>query len=112
MPPATAAFALPQQNLLRRRDDRLRPRTAHAVHGHRRNRHRQASLNRRLTGRIHLCSGLNNVAHRRDLDLFGLEPGPFDGGADGDGAKIRRRHVLQGSAKGADRRTDWFCNHH
>jgi len=59
-------------------------------------------MNRRLTRRIHLGSGLHDVAHRRSLHLLGLEPGAFDGGADCDGAKIRRRHVLQTAAKGAN----------
>jgi hypothetical protein len=33
-------------------------------------------------------------------------------GADGDGAEIRRRHILQRSAKRADRCSDRFGNHH
>jgi hypothetical protein len=65
-----------------------------------------------LAGGIHLGPGLNDIAHRYGLDLFGLEACPFDSGADGDGAKVRRWHVLQGSAKGADRRADRLRNHH
>jgi hypothetical protein len=69
-------------------------------------------LDRRLTGGIHLGPSLNDIAHRDGLDLFELEAGPLDRGANRDGAEIRRRHVLQGSAKGADRRADRFRNHH
>ena len=101
-----------EQDLLRSGDNRLRPRAADAVHGHGRDRHWQAGLDRRLAGGIHLGPGLNDIAHRDGLDLVGPEPGPFDRGADGDGAKVRRRHVLQGSAKGADRRADGFRDHH
>ena len=108
MPPATAALAFPRQDLLRRGHDRLRARAADPVHGHGGNRHRQAGVNRRLAGGIHLGPGLNDIAHGRGLDLVGLEPGALDGGADGDGAEIRRRHVLQSPAEGADRRADGF----
>ena len=108
MPPATAALAFPRQDLLRGGHDRLRARAADPVHGHGGNRHRQAGINRRLAGGIHLGPGLNDIAHGRGLDLVGLEPGAFDRGADGDGAEIRRRHVLQRPAEGADRRADGF----
>jgi hypothetical protein len=90
----------------------LRSGTADAVHRHGRNRDRQAGLNRSLTGRIHLGPGLNDIPHRHGLDLFGLEPCALDGRTDRDGAEIGRRHILQGSAKGADRRAHWFRDHH
>ena len=99
-----------EQNLLGRRHNRLRPRTADAVHGHGWDRHRQAGVNRRLTRRIHPDTGLNDVAHRRSLDLLGLEPRAFDGGADGDGPEIRRWDVLETAAKGANRGADRFGN--
>jgi hypothetical protein len=101
-----------QKDLLRRRHNRLRPRTANTVHRHRGDGHWQAGLHRRLTGRIHLRSGLNDIAHRHGLDLVGPEPGSLDRGADRDGAQIRRRHVLQGPAERADCRADGLCNHH
>jgi hypothetical protein len=63
-------------------------------------------MNGRLTGRIHLGAGLNDVAHRHRFDLLGLEPDAFDGGADRDGAEIRRPHFLQTAAKGPNRSAD------
>ena len=68
-------------------------------------------MNRRLTRRIHLGAGLDDVAHRHGLDLLGLEPRAFDGGADRDGAEIRRRNVLKTAAEGADRGAHGFGNY-
>ena len=108
MPPATAALAFP--NRISCAADTIacapEPQTrftvmAGTVTG-------RPALNRRLAGGIHLGPGLNDIAHGRGLDLVGLEPGALDGGADGDGAEIRRRHVLQSPAEGADRRADGF----
>jgi hypothetical protein len=105
-------ISVAEQDLLRCGHNRLRPRAADAVHRHRRDRHRQARLNRRLTGGIHLGASLNDVTHRDGLDLLRLEPGPLDRGADRDGAKIGRRHVLQGSAEAADCRANGFREHY
>ena len=99
-----------QQDFLRHRHNRLRPRAANTVHGHGGDRHWQAGLNHRLTGGIHLHARLNHVAHRRRLDLLRLEASAIDRGADRDGAEFRRRHLLQRSAKGADRGANGLRN--
>ena len=68
-------------------------------------------MDRRLTRRIHLGAGLDDVAHRHGLDLLGLEPRAFDSRADRDGAEIRRRNVLKTAAEGANCGADGFGNH-
>jgi hypothetical protein len=56
-----------------------------------------------LARRVHLGSGLNDIAHDGRPDLAGMKPGACDGGLDRDGAEFGRWYVLQAAAKGADR---------
>jgi hypothetical protein len=63
-----------------------------------------------LARRVHLGPGLNDIAHDDRPDLFGIERGTGDGGPDRGGAKLGRRDFLQGSAKRADRGSQWRDN--
>ena len=53
MPPAAATVDIAEQNILRGRDDGLRPRATDPVDGQGRRGHRQSGMDARLTRRIH-----------------------------------------------------------
>ena len=75
MPPATAAVDDAEPDLLRRRGDGLGARTADAVDGHCRDVDREAAMDGRLPGRVHLVAGLDDIAHDDTAELPGVETG-------------------------------------
>ena len=85
--------------------DRLRTRSAHPVHGHRRDIRRQASLHRCLASRIHLRSGLDHLAHDHSLYRVGFDLCARQHILDDCTTELRRRNFLQGTIIRADSRT-------
>ncbi len=100
-----------KHHLLRGAGNRLRTRAADAVDRQRRNLDRNAAIDGRLPGRVHLVAGLDHVAHDDRVDIAGCEFRTLKRRADHHGAEIDRRHILQRAAICADgsahRRTDY-----
>ena len=100
-----------EHDLLSRARDRLRTRPANAVDRQRRNTDRDAAMDGRLSGRVHFVAGLDHVAHDDRTDIAGRQFRALKRGADGHGAEIDRRRILQRAAVcadgGAHGRTDY-----
>jgi hypothetical protein len=102
---------IPQQNLLRGRDDRLGAGSADAVHGQRRRRHRQTRVDGSLSRWVHLRAGLNDVTHDHRFHLIGTKPGARNRGFDGGRTEIGCRHVPEGAGERADRSAYRLCKY-
>ena len=100
------AIDLAAGDLLRRRDDGLRARSADPIDRHGRNRNGKAAAERRLTGGVHPAAGLDDMAHDHAADGVGIGPGPLQDGAHGDGAERCRRHAPERAVERPDGRAD------
>jgi hypothetical protein len=98
-----------EENLLRCRDDGLRPRAADAVDRERRDRDWQPGMDGSLPGGIHLGAGLHDIAHDDGFHFIGAKFRARDRGADRDSTESRSRHVLEAAAEGADSGTNRLC---
>ena len=88
------AMGKPRPDLLCGAGNALRTRAADAIDGHCRHTHRQAPFNHRLTGRIHLAAGLNDLAHDDCFDLLRRQPGAPEHFTDHCSAQRGCRNVL------------------
>jgi hypothetical protein len=102
---------IPQQDLLRGRDDRLGAGAAEAIDCQRGRGHWQTRVNSRLARWVHLHASLNDIAHNHRFDLVGAEPCACDRSFDGCRTEIRSRHVLEGAAERADGGAHRLCEH-
>ena len=75
--------------------DRVQPGQAHLVHRHRGHRHRDAALDRGLPGGDLPGPGLDHMTHDHVVDLVAGDPGPVQGGFDGEPAQVHRGEFLQ-----------------
>ena len=92
---------------LRRRDDRLQAAAAQPVEGQRRRPDRQAAVDRRHPGQVHVPDlGVDDVAEYRVPEVLGGGAGPADRLAHHRGRQVTRRHRGQAAAVLADRGTN------
>jgi hypothetical protein len=85
--------------------DGVDPREADLVDGHRRDRHRDATVDGRLAGRHLTGPGLEHLAEQHVVDLLGVDPTPGEGGGDGVTAELRGGERRQRPGELADRCT-------
>ncbi len=90
------------------RDDCLCSGATDPIYGHRGDFNRQSSVDRCLTRRIHLVTGLHGISHNHRADLLRPQARPLESGADSCSSELDGRHVLQGAAECSDSGTDWF----
>ena len=101
-PPAIDDVGIAALNGLRGEHDRLQPRPADRVDGHRRDGIRDAGLDQRLARRILPAARGQHLTEDDFRYLFGLDAGLREQRADHGGAEFRRGHFGERSAKLAD----------
>jgi hypothetical protein len=89
-------------DLLGRRDDGLGTRAANAVDRHRWHLDGDPAADCRLTGRVHLVAGLDDVAHDDRPEFGRVELRAFQDCPDRGGPELGRGRALQAAAIGAD----------
>lgn len=92
-----------EHDLLRRAGNRLRTRAANAIDRHRWNLNGNAAMKGCLSSGVHLIAGLDHVSHDDSTNILALEFRTIHCRADDRGAKIGRRHLLEGPTIGTDR---------
>jgi hypothetical protein len=96
-------------NLLRGRDDGLRPGAADAVDRERRDGDRQTGMDGCLPAGIHLGAGLHDIAHDDGFHLVGTKLRARDCGADRHCTECGSGNILERASKGADRGANRLC---
>ena len=103
MPPATTISASPAADAPVGLVDGVHARQAHLVHGRGRDVHGDAAVDGGLAGGDLPGAGLQDVAHVGVVDLVAGQPGPFEGGGDGEPAELDRGERGERTGQLADR---------